>query len=96
MVHEDELCLAFQDLNPAAPTHLLVIPKKHIPGLSSVEDGDSALLGHLQTVIRDIARKSGFESAFRVVSNNGRAAGQSVDHLHYHLLAGRRVAWPPG
>ncbi|HVE13601.1 MAG TPA: histidine triad nucleotide-binding protein [Elusimicrobiota bacterium] len=96
IVHEDDLCLAFEDLNPAAPTHLLVVPKKHIPCLEKAGKEDAALLGHLQLVIGEAARKAGVDDAFRVVNNNGRGAGQSVDHLHYHVLAGRRMAWPPG
>lgn len=94
-VHEDERALVFKDLNPAAPTHLLVIPKKHIMGSSAVEDADKELLGHLQCVIRDVAAANGLKD-FRVVANNGRGAGQSVFHLHYHLLSGRRMNWPPG
>ena len=95
-VHEDEYALAFKDLNPAAPTHLLVVPKKHIPCLADSSDEDQALLGHLQRVIAKVAREAGVEEAFRVALNNGRGAGQTVDHLHYHVLAGRRMAWPPG
>lgn len=95
-VHEDEHCLAFHDLNPVAPTHLLVIPRKHIPCLAEAQGEDQALLGHLQRVIGDVARKTQIEGAFRVALNNGRGAGQTVDHLHYHVLAGRRMAWPPG
>lgn len=95
-VFEDDRAVAFKDINPQAPTHLLIIPKKHIPGLSSSEDGDEAVLGHLQRVARDLAKKGGLESGFRVVTNNGRGAGQTVDHLHYHLLGGRRLTWPPG
>lgn len=94
-VYEDELTLAFKDLNPAAPTHLLVVPKKHIANLSASSAEDRELLGHLQVVLRDVAKDSKLES-FRVVANNGRGAGQTVDHLHYHLLSGRRMVWPPG
>jgi histidine triad (HIT) family protein len=95
VVHEDERSLVFNDLNPAAPTHLLVIPKKHIPRLSLSEDEDTELLGHLQSTIRKVASEQGLKD-FRVVTNNGRGAGQSVDHLHYHILSGRRMIWPPG
>jgi len=95
-VHEDELAIAFKDINPQAPTHLLVVPKKHIPGLSSAVDEDKALLGHLQCLARDLAKRGGLDSGFRLVTNNGKGAGQSVDHLHYHLLGGRRLTWPPG
>jgi histidine triad (HIT) family protein len=74
---------------------VLVIPKKHVTSLSASTPEDQNLLGHLQGVIRDLAKKSELES-FRVVTNNGRGVGQSVDHLHYHVLAGRRMSWPPG
>lgn len=94
-VYEDERALAFKDLNPAAPTHLLVVPKKHIGSLSESTPEDLELLGHLQCVVRDVAKASNLES-FRVVANNGRGAGQTVGHLHYHLLSGRRMIWPPG
>ncbi|MBI3549377.1 MAG: histidine triad nucleotide-binding protein [Elusimicrobia bacterium] len=95
-VYEDADTVAFKDINPQAPTHLLVIPKKHISALSTAEDADVALLGHLQKVARDLAKQGGLEAGFRLVTNNGRGAGQSVDHLHYHLLGGRRMTWPPG
>lgn len=88
--------MVFKDINPQAPTHLLIVPKKHIPSLSSVSDEDKALLGQLQCLARDLAKKAGLEAGYRLVTNNGRGAGQSVDHLHYHLLGGRRLTWPPG
>lgn len=94
-VHEDDLSLAFKDINPVAPTHVLVIPKKHIPSLSAAADEDRDILGHLQRVIAKIAAAGGLKD-FRVVVNNGRGAGQTVEHLHYHLISGRRMAWPPG
>ena len=96
VVFEDDSSIAFKDINPQAPTHLLIAPKKHIASLSAVQDEDEPLLGHLQRVARDLAAKGGLEKGFRVVANNGRGAGQSVDHLHYHLLGGRRMIWPPG
>lgn len=95
-VFEDDDAVAFKDINPQAPTHLLVVPRKHIPGLADAGDEDIALLGRLQKVVRDLAKKGGLASGFRVVTNNGRGAGQSVEHLHYHVLGGRRMAWPPG
>ncbi|HAH07014.1 MAG TPA: histidine triad nucleotide-binding protein [Elusimicrobia bacterium] len=94
-VHEDDDCVAFKDLNPQAPTHLLVVPKKHIPSLAAAVSGDEALLGRLQGAIRAIAKSQKLDS-YRVVTNIGRMAGQSVDHLHYHVLGGRRLGWPPG
>jgi histidine triad (HIT) family protein len=96
IIYEDELCLAFRDINPQAPTHVLVIPKKEIDRLSAATQEDQALLGHLMLAANRIARDLGVEDAFRVVVNNGAGAGQSVFHLHLHLLAGRRFRWPPG
>lgn len=95
IVHEDERALVFKDVNPQAPTHLLVIPKKHLASLAATADEDEALLGYLQATARRTAAQAGL-SSFRLVTNNGRGAGQSVDHLHYHLLAGRPLSWPPG
>lgn len=96
IIYEDEQTLAFSDLNPQSPTHILVIPKKHIDSLSACTEEDIELLGKIQLVIVKIAEKLNISDAFRVVTNNGAKAGQSVKHLHYHLLAGRRFMWPPG
>jgi histidine triad (HIT) family protein len=96
IVYEDEECLAFHDVNPQAPTHVLLIPKKEIPRLSDATAEDRALLGHLMIVAGNIARDLGIEDAFRLVVNNGAQAGQSVFHLHLHILAGRKLQWPPG
>lgn len=95
IVHEDEHALVFKDITPQAPTHLLVIPRKHLDSLSASSDGDAALLGHLQRLACRVAEKAAL-SSFRLVTNNGKGAGQSVDHLHYHLLGGRPMQWPPG
>jgi len=95
IVHEDEQALFFKDITPQAPTHLLVVPKKHLGSLSASTDGDVALLGHLQRVACRLAESAKL-SSFRLVTNNGKGAGQSVDHLHYHLLGGRPMQWPPG
>ncbi|MBI4062282.1 MAG: histidine triad nucleotide-binding protein [Elusimicrobia bacterium] len=95
IVLEDEQALVIKDITPQAPTHVLVIPKKHLGSLSSSTDGDALLLGRLQRVACRFAESAALP-AFRLVANNGKAAGQSVDHLHYHLLAGRPMAWPPG
>ena len=95
IVHEDDLCLAFKDIQPQAPIHVLVIPKKPIAKLDEARDEDGALLGHLLLTAKKIARDLGAEN-FRVVINNGAEAGQSVFHLHCHVLAGRPMAWPPG
>ena len=96
LVFEDEKSVVFNDINPQAPTHVLVVPKKHIASLSSSSDDEAPLLGHLQRVARQAAVLLGVSEAFRLVTNNGRGAGQSVDHLHYHLLGGRPMKWPPG
>ena len=90
IVYEDELCLAFKDINPQAPVHVLVIPKKEIARLADASAGDQALLGHLLLVVGKIARQLGVEDAFRVVISNGAQAGQTVFHLHLHILAGKR------
>ncbi len=96
-VHEDEHCLAFHDISAQAPTHVLVIPKKPIESLEQVADEDAALLGHIWTTIPKIARQLGIaQSGYRVVVNCGRDGGQSVDHLHFHILGGRALKWPPG
>jgi histidine triad (HIT) family protein len=93
---ETEELVAFRDINPQAPTHVLIVPKKHIEGLTSAEDSEAALLGRLQLAARDLAAQGGLEKGYRVVLNSGRGAGQSVFHLHLHLLGGRRMMWPPG
>lgn len=97
IVHEDDQTVAFEDINPQAPTHILIVPRKHIATLSDAAPEEAALLGHLQLVAAQVARERGIvESGYRVVINNGRGAGQSVFHLHLHLLGGRGMRWPPG
>lgn len=96
IVYEDEQCLAFRDINPQAPMHILLIPKKPIVKLADAEKSDQSLLGHLMLVAGDIAREEGYGDAFRIVANNGESVGQSVFHLHFHLLGGRGFSWPPG
>ena len=96
IVYEDHLCLAFRDVNPQAPVHILVIPKKPIPRIIDADEEDQALLGHLQLIANKVARQEGVEDAFRLVVNNGEGVGQSVFHLHLHILAGRSFTWPPG
>jgi histidine triad (HIT) family protein len=96
IIYEDEYCLAFEDIHPAAPTHLLVIPKKEIASVDAIAEGDEPLIGHLFTSIKKIAAQLGLTGGYRVVTNCGRDAGQEVLHLHFHLLAGRKLAWPPG
>ncbi len=97
ILYEDDLCLAFRDVAPQAPTHILVIPKKEIVNLAALADHDEPLTGHLWTVIRKLADEQGLaESGYRVVVNCGADGGQAVDHLHFHLLGGRQMGWPPG
>lgn len=96
IVYEDAECLAFRDVNPQAPVHILVIPKQPIARLVEAGDNDQALLGRLLLTANQVAREQGVGDAFRLVVNNGAAAGQSVFHLHLHILGGRPFTWPPG
>jgi histidine triad (HIT) family protein len=94
--HEDDRCIAIHDIQPQAPVHLLIIPRKPIPRLGDAADADEAVLGHLLLVARDLARKLDLQTGYRVVINNGPDACESVPHLHVHLLAKRQMTWPPG
>ena len=96
IVYEDDQCLAFRDIHAQAPVHVLVIPRKPIPSLAQAADSDAALLGHLLVTARTIAEQLGLENGYRTVINCGPDGGQSVDHLHVHLLGGRTLQWPPG
>ncbi|MDJ1178258.1 histidine triad nucleotide-binding protein [Roseofilum sp. BLCC_M91] len=96
IVYEDDLCLAFNDISPQAPTHILVIPKKPIPKLADAESQDHALMGHLLLTVKRVAEQAGLTNGYRVVINTGEDGGQTVDHLHLHILGGRSLAWPPG
>ena len=96
IVYEDDLALAFKDINPQAPTHILVIPKKPIPRISDAGSEDQALLGHLLWTVKQVAEKAGLSNGYRVVINNGADGGQTVDHLHLHILGDRQMQWPPG
>ncbi|XZE43983.1 histidine triad nucleotide-binding protein [Pirellulaceae bacterium SH467] len=97
IVYEDDLALAFHDVQPQAPVHVLVIPKQPIQSLAHAADSDVALLGHLQRVIQVVAKQLQLdETGYRVVTNIGRDGGQSVEHIHYHVLGGRSMSWPPG
>ncbi len=97
IVYEDDLCLAFRDIQPQAPVHILVIPKKAIVNIASAEPQDAGVLGHLLVVCGVIARSEGIdESGYRLVTNVNEFGGQSVYHLHIHLLGGRQMTWPPG
>ena len=94
--YEDDRCLAFHDVSPQAPVHVLVIPKQPIPSLAAVTAGDAPLMGHLVLIATQLAAKLGLDAGYRLVVNCGRDGGQSVDHLHVHLLGGRSLGWPPG
>ncbi len=96
IVYEDDLCLAFKDINPQAPVHILIIPKKPIPKLADATDADQSLLGQLILTANKLAQDQGVGDAYRLVINNGEGAGQSVFHIHVHLLGGRSFTWPPG
>jgi histidine triad (HIT) family protein len=95
-VYEDDKAYAFNDINPQAPTHVLIVPKKHIVGLKEAVAEDAELLGYCQLVAAKIARERGIENGYRTVYNVGPGAGQSVFHLHLHLIGGRNLSWPPG
>src|SRR5580700_7171488 len=94
--HEDDRCIAIHDIQPQAPVHLLIIPRRPIPRLGEATDADEALLGHLLLVARDLAKTLGLTNGYRIVINNGPDASESVPHLHVHLIAKRQMGWPPG
>ncbi len=95
-VFEDERVYAFEDINPVAPTHVLIVPKKHIVGLQELTEEDACLVGHMFVVAKRIAQERNLKGGYRTVFNVGEDAGQSVFHLHLHLIGGRKMAWPPG
>lgn len=94
-VYEDEICYAFYDIDPQAPVHFLVIPKEHIASVAGINESNSTVVAHIFEVIAKVTKEQGIES-YRVVSNIGEQAGQSVPHLHFHVLSGRDMTWPPG
>jgi histidine triad (HIT) family protein len=96
IAYEDDLCLAFHDVKPQAPVHVLVVPKKAIVNVSHLASSDQALAGHLLLVVKKVADQLGLSGGYRVVANCGPDGGQSVDHLHIHILGGRQMSWPPG
>ncbi|MEH1854509.1 MAG: histidine triad nucleotide-binding protein [Nostoc sp.] len=96
IVYEDNLALAFKDIHPQAPTHILVIPKKPLATLADAGSEDHALLGHLLLTVKRVAEEAGLKNGYRVVINTGDDGGQTVDHLHLHILGGRQLDWPPG
>lgn len=96
LVYEDERCIAFRDIDPKAPTHILIVPRKPIPTLNDLTEADEGLVGHLFLVAKELAEREGLKNGYRTVINCGPEAGQSVYHIHLHLLGGRGMAWPPG
>ncbi len=96
IVHEDEHCLAFQDIHPQAPVHILIIPRKEIRTHADITEADRAMLGHLHLVAARVAQEQGLTAGYRLVVNCGQGGGQAVPHLHVHLLGGRAMSWPPG
>ena len=95
-VYEDELILAFRDLDPQAPTHVLIIPKEHIASANEITEENAAVVAHIFTVAKKIAAQEGLENGYRIVNNCGEDGGQTVKHMHFHLLGGRSMKWPPG
>jgi histidine triad (HIT) family protein len=95
-VYEDEKVLVFQDINPQAPTHVLIVPRRHIRGLKEAQAEDAEIIGYMQLVAAQLARERGIEEGYRTVFNVGPLSGQSVFHLHLHLIGGRKMTWPPG
>ncbi len=96
IIYEDEHCIAFRDINPQAPLHALVVPRKPVINVAEASPGDADMLGRLLLAAAEVAREHGYRDAFRLVVNNGAAVGQTVFHLHVHVLAGRAFSWPPG
>ena len=96
LIYEDEKVVAFKDINPQAPIHILVLPKEHIASNNEITEENSSIVGHVYTVIKKLAKDNGLENGYRIVNNCGVDGGQSVNHLHFHLLGGRQMLWPPG
>lgn len=97
IVHEDDLCVAFRDISPQAPVHILIVPRKPVARIGQAGPGDQSLLGHLLLAAAEIARREGVaDTGYRLVINHGRHGGEAVPHLHLHLLGGRQLQWPPG
>lgn len=96
MLHEDDLCAAFRDIAPQAPTHILIVPRRPLTGIDAMTVDDRPLIGHLLWIATELARSEGLEEGYRLVINNGELGQQSVPHLHVHLLGKRQLSWPPG
>ena len=95
-VYEDDKVLAFNDIDPKAPVHILIVPKKHVASIAALEDGDYELAAHIIRIAKELAAAKGLDDGFRLVANTGIDGGQTVGHLHFHLLGGRAFGWPPG
>lgn len=96
IVYEDDLCIAFHDVQPQAPVHVLLIPKQEIENVDSLREADRDVAGHLLVKVHEVAKLLKLENGYRIVANNGADGGQSVEHLHFHILGGRALVWPPG
>ena len=96
ILYQDQEMIVFHDSHPVAPVHVLLVPRRHLTSIAEAKDGDAALLGRLMLTAADIARKEHLDGGFRLLTNSGPQGGQSIDHLHFHLLGGRRMRWPPG
>jgi histidine triad (HIT) family protein len=96
ILYEDDRCVALRDINPQAPTHILIVPRKPIPTLDALTEEDEPLVGHLFLVAQKVAADEGLKGGYRTVFNNGSDAQQTVEHIHLHLIGGRRMTWPPG
>ncbi len=96
ILYEDDQCVALRDINPQAPTHVLIVPRKPIPTLDALTEDDEALVGHLFLIAQKVAAEEGLSDGYRTVFNNGPDARQTVDHIHLHLIGGREMSWPPG
>ena len=96
ILYEDDRCVALRDINPQAPTHVLIVPRKPIPTLDALTEDDEALVGHLFLIAQKVAAEEGLSDGYRTVFNNGPEARQTVDHIHLHLIGGREMSWPPG
>lgn len=96
IVYEDDRCIAFRDINPGAPVHLLVVPREPLDRIENMQPEQEAMVGHLMYVGAQVAKAEGLENGFRLVMNNGEDAGQAVFHIHLHVLGGRKLGWPPG
>ena len=96
IAHTDDQCVAFEDINPQAPTHMLIVPRKHVPSLNELTPAEAGVIGHLHLVAAKLARQHGLTEGYRTLFNTGKAAGQTVFHIHLHLVGGRPLGWPPG